>query len=57
MKENLVKFAASILVAAGLITMVVSYIKRAKQVSLQVLRPSTERLASVKDERLIRNLF
>jgi hypothetical protein len=47
MKENLVKVAASVLVAAGLFTVVVRFLRKSKKISLQVLRPSTERLASV----------
>ena len=57
MKENFGKVVSGVLVAAGLLTVVYRLLKAKKQQRLQVLRPSTERLQNVQDERLIRNLF
>ena len=57
MKENFGKVFTGALVAAGFLVVVYNLWKTRKQQRLQVLRPSTDRLKNVQDERLIRNLF
>lgn len=58
MKENFGKVAATFFLAVGVCVITLHHFyKKAKKSRLEVLRPSTDTLKNIKDERLISNLF